>query len=167
MELTLLRHAAPSITYQGRYLGHTDVPIDPELFTPILLPYTYDAIYSSDLLRCTQSLQACGYVDFMTDVRLREVRFKERFEMKSFAEIEKMEGYHPRFLESKEAWHDFVCDESREAFRGRIAAFLDDLPCLQNVLICSHGGAIAEILTLLNGESKRIDYLEYTIVTVK
>jgi alpha-ribazole phosphatase len=167
MDLTLLRHAPPSIAYQGRYLGHTDIPIDPELFTPISLPHTYDAIYSSDLLRCTQSLEALGYVDVITDKRLREVRFKERFELKSFAEIEKMEGYHPCVLDSQEAWHDFVCDESREAFAGRVASFLDDLPREGKVLICSHGGTIAAILTFLKCEPQRLDYLEYTIVTVK
>lgn len=167
MELTLLRHASPVVRYQGRYLGHTDIPIDLELFTPIGLPHTYDAIYSSDLFRCTQTLEAIGYVDFVTDVRLREVRFKEQFERKSFAEIEQMEEYDSRFLESQEAWHDFVCDEAHEEFRGRIIAFLEDLPCLQNILICSHAGTIYEILTLLNGEPKRLDYLEYTIVTVK
>ena len=167
MQLTLLRHAPPPIIYQGRYLGHTDLSIDPELFTPILLPYTYDAVYSSDLSRCMQSLKALGYVDFTRDERLREVRFKERFELKSFEEIERMEGYNPKFLESEERWHDFVCDESREAFRQRIASFLDDLPPQQNILICSHGGTINEILKHLKNNPKSLDYLEYTIVTVK
>ena len=167
MALTLLRHAPLSVTYQGRYIGHSDIGIDLELFCPITLPCPYDAIYSSDLCRCTQTLERLGYTDFITDERLREVRFKEVFELKSFAEIERMEGYDSRFLESEERWHDFVCDESREVFRGRIASFLDDLPSQQNILICSHGGTISEILTLLKHESKRVDYLEYTIVTVK
>lgn len=167
MPLTLLRHAPLAKEYHGRYIGHTNIPIDPALFTPITLPLTYDAIYSSDLSRCTQSLEHLGYSDFQTDERLREVRFKTPFEGKRFDEIEQMKGYEPRFLESQERWHDFICDESIEEFRGRIASFLDDLPREQNILICAHGGTIAEILSLLNAPSKRLGYLEYTIVTVK
>lgn len=167
MSLTLLRHAPPPLAYHGRYIGHTDIPIDSELFTPITLPLTYDVIYSSDLLRCTQTLEQLGYPDFKTDERLREVRFKAPFEGKSFDEIERMEIYNPRFLESQEQWHSFVCDESVEEFRGRIASFLEDIPPAKNILLCAHGGTIAEILSFLNAPIKRLNYLEYTIVTVK
>lgn len=167
MVLTLLRHAPPSAECHGKYIGHTDLSIDSTLFQPIILPHSYDAVYSSDLSRCIQTLEHLGYHAFKRDSRLREVRFKEVFEGKNFEAIERMEGYDPRFLESEEAWHDFVCDESREAFRGRIASFLDDLPREGKVLICSHAGTIAAILALLNSEPKKLDYLEYTIVTVK
>lgn len=167
MVLTLLRHAPLPIAYHGRTIGHSDIPIDSELFTPITLPQTYDRIYSSDLSRCTQTLEQLGFECFQTDERLREVRFKEQFEGKSFDEIERTEAYHPDFLESQERWHNFVCDECVEEFRGRIASFLEDLPREQNILICTHGGTIAEMLSLLNAPPKRLNYLEYTIVTVK
>lgn len=167
MSLTLLRHAPPPLAYHGRYIGHTDIPIDLALFTPITLPLTYDRVYSSDLSRCTQTLEQLGYEDFQSDERLREVRFKAPFEGKSFDEIERMEIYNPSFLESQERWHDFVCDESIEEFRGRIASFLDDLPREQNILICAHGGTIGEILSQLHQTPRMLDYLEYTIVTVK
>lgn len=167
MVLTLLRHAPLPAEYSGRYIGHTDIAIDPALFAPITPPQAYDRIYSSDLIRCTQTLERLGYQNFCTNERLREVRFKEQFEGKSFEEIERTEEYDPCFLESEEQWHDFVCDESREAFRERIASFLDDLPRHQHILVCSHGGTIAEILSQLHQIPKRLDYLEYTIVTVK
>lgn len=167
MPLTLLRHAPLAKEYHGCYIGHTDIPIDLALFTPIALPLAYDLIYSSDLSRCTQTLERLGYREFQTDERLREVRFKAPFEGKSFDEIERMEEYDSSFLESQEQWHSFVCDESVEEFRGRIASFLDDIPLEQNILVCAHGGTIAEMLSLLNVPSKRLDYLEYTIVTVK
>ena len=167
MSLTLLRHAPIPKAYHGKYNGHSDIPIDLTLFSPITLPQTYDLVYSSDLCRCTQSLEALGYSDFTTDKRLREVRFKEEFEGKTFEEIEKMESYNPRFLESQTLWHNFVCDETLEQFRGRITSFLDDLPPKQNILICSHSGTIQEILSLLQRVPERLGYLEYTIVTVK
>lgn len=164
MSLTLLRHAAPPIKFHGRYIGHTDLFIDAELFTPIALPQTYDSIYSSDLIRCTQTLDALGYSNVITDSRLREVHFKERFEGKNFEEIERMKEYSPQFLESRESWHAFICEENIEDFRGRIESFLEELPRDQNILICSHGGTIYEMLFLLNSIPKRLDYLEYMIV---
>jgi alpha-ribazole phosphatase len=167
MVLTLLRHAAPSVEYHGRYIGHTDLSIDSELFSPIILSHTYDVIYSSDLCRCTQTLEALGYSNFKTDERLREVAFKEHFEGKNFEEIEQMESYNPRFLESRERWHTFICEEKIEDFRGRIQSFLEELSPKKNILVCSHAGTIREILSLLKREPKSLDYLEYTIVTLK
>ncbi|MFY9142919.1 histidine phosphatase family protein [Sulfuricurvum sp.] len=167
MVLTLLRHAPPPLAFHGRYIGHSDIPIDSELFHPLTLPSAYDVIYSSDLIRCTQTLEQLGYRDYQTDERLREVRFKEAYEGKSFDEIERMDVYNPRFLESEELWHSFICDEKAENFRSRIASFLEELPREQNILICTHAGTIREILFLLENRPKRLNYLEYTIVTVK
>ncbi|WP_310439182.1 histidine phosphatase family protein [Sulfuricurvum sp.] len=167
MPLTLLRHAAPAVEYHGRTIGHTDISIDLTLFNAITLPLPYDAIYSSDLRRCTQTLEHLGYTDIITDPRLREVAFKKQFEGKRFDEIEQMEAYHPSFLESQESWHTFLCEESREHFRRRIETFLGELPLHKNILVCSHGGTIREILSLLKSEPKSLGYLEYTIVTVK
>jgi alpha-ribazole phosphatase len=164
MPITLLRHAPIPKGYHGRYLGHTDIPIDYELFTPITLPQKYDLIYSSDLNRCTQTLEALGYTDVIPDTRLREVCFKEMFEGKNFEEIERMKEYSPQFLESRESWHTFICEESIENFRGRIQSFLEELPSDQNILICSHAGTLYEMLSLLNSLPKRLDYLEHTIV---
>jgi alpha-ribazole phosphatase len=165
MSLTLLRHAPILEAYHGRYNGHTNIPIEP--FSPIILPHPYDIIYSSDLLRCTQTLEALGYSDIITDARLREVRFKAPFEGKSFEEIEKMECYNQSFLDSEAQWHEFVCDERVEEFRGRIQSFLEELPHEHNILICSHAGTIYEMLSLLNSVPKRLNYLEYTILTLK
>jgi alpha-ribazole phosphatase/probable phosphoglycerate mutase len=153
------------VEYHGRTIGHTDISIDLTLFNAIALPMPYDAIYSSDLRRCTQSLETLGYLDFTTDERLREVTFKKHFEGKSFEEIERMEEYDPSFLESQESWHTFICEESREHFRRRIETFLGELHPHKNILVCSHGGTIREILSLLKSEPKSLGYLEYTIVS--
>ncbi len=169
MVLTLLRHAAPSAEYHRRYIGHTDIPVDPSLFYPVTLPFSYDAVYSSDLLRCTQTLEHLGYTDAIIDSRLREVRFKEQFEGKNFDEIEQMGSYTPDFLESQERWHDFVCEEPIGTFRSRIESFLGELPADQNILICTHAGTIREILSLLcpNLPPLTPGYLEHTIVRIQ
>lgn len=154
MALTLLRHASPPPEYHKCYLGHTDVGIEAALFdhakTAPLLREPFDLIYSSDLLRCTQTLDTMGLQGYTTDSRLREVRFKSSCEGKTFEQIERMEGYDPAALASEEAWHCFVCDESPEAFRRRIGSFLAELDPGLNVLICTHGGTIKTILSLLN-----------------
>lgn len=167
MVLTLLRHAAPRAEYHGRTIGHTDISIDTTRFQPIKLPRSYDVIYSSDLSRCTQTLEQLGYSDFIVDGRLREVRFKTQFEGKNFGEIERMDAYNARALESEEAWHAFVCEESSSDFRERINTFLRELPSDKNILVCSHAGTIREMLTQLRHPPQKLDYLEYTIVTVK
>lgn len=154
--LTLLRHAAPPAAYHGRYIGHTDIGIDPSLFDhskiESLISQRFDRIYSSDLLRCTATLRQMGLESFITDPRLREVRFKPMVEGKNFSQIESMEDFDPASLESQESWHRAVCDEPIEAFRGRVQSFLDELPSDKEILLCSHAGTIAMILSILEPE---------------
>lgn len=170
MALILLRHAPPPREYHRCYLGHTDVAIDAALFdeTKIapLLDERFDRIISSDLLRCTQTLDAIGLYGYSVDPRLREVRFRTSFEGKTFEQIEQTKGYDPAVLDSQERWHDFVCDESREEFRNRIASFLSELDPALNVLVCTHGGTIKTVLSLLNQPElhRAPDYLDYVRV---
>lgn len=173
MELILLRHGAVPETYQKRYIGHSDIPIDPALFDAAkIAPLTHQAythVYSSDLSRCTQTLERMGIGSFVADPRLREVAFKPSVEGKDFSQLEAMEGFDPRFLESMECWHEFVCEEPLAAFRERVRNFLDGLPRSGEILICTHAGTIREILALLgtNIASQTPGYLEYTNVRVK
>lgn len=173
MELILLRHGAVAEAYQKRYLGHTDIPIDPELFdaeklSP-LLGVPYDRVYSSDLSRCTETLGMMGISDYAVDPRLREVCFKKEIEGKTFAQIETMEGFDPCSLESMENWHAFVCEEPFETFRQRIRDFLEELSRNETILICTHAGTIREILALLRPDGQPVTpgYLEHTVVRVK
>lgn len=171
MELTLLRHASPHEKFHGCYNGHTDIPIDIARFEhdkiqPLLRRH-FDCIYSSDLQRCTATLETMGITAFTPDHRLREVRFKSSIEGKTFAQIEATEGFDPRVLESKETWHHYVCDEPLPSFRTRIERFLNELPKEGNILVCAHGGTIAMILSLLNPalEYEPVGYLGH--ITLK
>ena len=173
MELILLRHAPPRREFHGRYVGHTDIGIDPALFDPAkiapLLGMPFDRVYSSDLSRCTRTLEMMDISDYTADARLREVRFRAPFEGKSFAEIERLEGYDPSVLDSADAWHRFVCAESAEAFAERLRSFLDTLPPLGAILVCTHAGVIRELLSQLSPSTPPVTpgYLEYTRVRVK
>lgn len=167
MGLILLRHAPPEVQYHGCYNGHTDIPIDTALFDPSkilsLQNQQFDRIYSSDLQRCTKTLEMIGLTAFTCDPRLREVCFKPSIEGKTFEQIEAIEHFDPRSLDCSDSWHHYVCDEPLTVFQARVQSFLDELPKNEHILICSHGGTIAMILTLLNPEipNKSLGYLDH------
>jgi alpha-ribazole phosphatase/probable phosphoglycerate mutase len=172
MALTLLRHASPPLEYHGCYNGHTDIPIDTAFFEQNkiqpLANRPFDRIYSSDLQRCTATLEMMGITAFTTDSRLREVRFKPPIEGKTFSQIEASEDFNPHALDSREAWHRYVCDESLPSFRTRIQSFLDELEQDKNILVCAHGGTIRMILSLLSQsiEDKPLGYLNHITVSL-
>lgn len=172
MALTLLRHAPLQAKHHGCYNGHTDIPIDTALFErdkiQTLLSRPFDRVYSSDLQRCTATLETMGITAFTPDPRLREVRFKPFIEGKTFSQIEASENFDPRSLDSREAWHHFICDESLPLFRARIQSFLEELEYDKNVLICTHGGTIRMILSLLNPafEDKSLGYLDHITLSL-
>ncbi|MDP3267088.1 MAG: histidine phosphatase family protein [Sulfuricurvum sp.] len=172
MELTLLRHAAPNITYQQRYIGHTDISIDNTLFEhnkiEHLLHQKFARIYSSDLKRCIQTLETIGIHSCTIDPRLREVRFKPSIEGKTFSEIEAMDSFNPDALDSKEEWHRFVCDESSLMFQSRIESFLNELPKEGNVLICAHGGTMRMLLSLIDSTlpDRHLEYLDTITISL-
>jgi len=165
MALTLLRHALLHPKYQRRYNGWTDLPIEPSLFdaqaVEMLTKIPFDRVYSSDLLRCTQTLAYMGIEHHTTDERLREVRFKAHIEGKSFQEITTHPSYDESMLESRKQWHNYICAESQQAFERRIKQFLHDLPKEGEILICSHAGTLQKMLYLLGLSKEKIDYLEF------
>jgi len=171
MDVVLLRHAPPSVQFQKRYFGHTNLLIDPQLFdhTKIepLKNLQFSAVYSSDLSRCTQTLQTMGIDHFITDSRLREVRFKPDIEGKTFEEIAQLKSYDPDFLSSPEKWHAYVCEESREMMSERLLSFLESATGDGTILICAHGGTISTLSSILlpDNDFQPLDYLEHRILT--
>lgn len=172
--ITLLRHAPLPLQYQKRYVGHSDVDIDLSL-TDIsslesIKKRDYDLILSSDLKRCTQTLDLLD-LSYKKDKRLREVEFKEEFELKNFDEIEKMDIFDKKYLDSFLSWHEFICKESFLDFQNRVKQFLQQLPKNSNVLICSHGGTIKMINAILQNEDYcattfSIKYLEKVDINI-
>ncbi|WP_044418663.1 histidine phosphatase family protein [Halarcobacter anaerophilus] len=153
--ITLLRHAPLPLKYQKRYIGHSDINIDLSLidfsFLDEIQKRDYDLILSSDLKRCTQTLDLLG-LSYKKDKRLREVEFKEEFELKNFDEIEKTDIFDKKYLDSFLAWHGFLCKESFNKFQSRVEEFLKELPKNKDILICSHGGTIKMINSILKKE---------------
>lgn len=166
--ITLLRHAPLALVYQKCFIGHSDLDIDLTL-TDISKLETiknrkYDFVFSSDLKRCTQTLDLID-LKYKKDSRLREVEFKKEFEGKNFYEIEKLDSYNKKYLLSMKMWHEYICQETFLSFENRIKCFLNTLPKEKNILICSHAGSIKMIHSILKNEnyensSFKIDYLE-------
>jgi len=165
MALTLLRHAALAKEHEHRYNGWTDLDIDPELFdaqkVALLRQQKFDIVYSSDLVRCQQTLEMMGIEEYITDERLREVRFNTEIEGLNFNEIEKLDSYKSSYIEQRESWHAYICDESQEAFEVRIKDFLEALPVDKEILICSHGGTLQKMMVILGYAKNTIAYLEH------
>jgi len=57
----------------------------------------------------------------------------------------------------------YVCDEPLEMFRERVQSFLEELPNDETILICSHGGTIGMIRSLLDTTpaSTPLGYLDH------
>ena len=164
MAITLLRHAALPKKNEHRYNGWRDLNIDPLRFdtkkAALLGKQKFDLVYSSDLVRCQQTLEMMGIDDYITDERLREVRFKEEIEGLNFNEIEKLDSYKTSYIKERESWHEYICAESQEAFETRIKSFLKELPGNKEILICSHGGTLQKMMAMLGHAKNEIAYLE-------
>ncbi|QOG12461.1 histidine phosphatase family protein [Arcobacter sp. FWKO B] len=167
MALTLLRHSAPSLIYHKRYLGWSDIEIDTDLFSfakvKDISQQNFDFIYSSDLKRCTQTLDKLN-LNYTKDKRLKELRFKEKIELKSFDEIEKLPCFKQEYLNSEISWFDYISDEDYYEFENRIKSFLDELDTTKNILLCSHKGTLNMILEIYGEAKIEFDYLQsYTL----
>jgi len=165
MALTLLRHASLGEQHAERYNGWTDLSIDPFRFdkkkVSILQNIHFDFVYSSDLKRCTQTLEMLEIEDYFTDSRLREIRFRDEIEGKTFKEVQKLPSYKSLYIEERDRWHQYICAEHPALFEGRIKSFLADLPRDKEVLICSHSGTLQKMMVLLGYAKQKINYLEW------
>ena len=165
MAITLLRHAALPEKYQNRYIGWSDISIDTELFNhkkvALLQIQTFDIVYTSDLIRCTQTLETIGIQKYTTDIRLREVRFKDEIEGKNLDEIVKLPSYKSKYSEKKKRWHKYISYEHPTEFEARIKSFLEELPQDKEILICSHAGTLQKMMVFLGYAKNKIEYLEH------
>ncbi len=165
MAVTLLRHGALARKYQKRYIGHSDIGLDMNAFdhakAAVFKQQRFDTIYSSDLLRCTQTLQLLGFREFGMTAMLREVAFKDEIEMKSFDEIAQLQSFSQAFLKDEKTWLDYIAKESYEQFMDRIKAFLQQLDTDREVLLCTHKGVANAVCQMYGIERNHFDYLDW------
>ncbi|EHA16596.1 histidine phosphatase family protein [Halomonas sp. HAL1] len=159
VELVAVRHGITAWNLERRYQGQRDIPLlfpDAEVgllaLRDALVDERFDAIYSSDLNRCQQTLAwtevTKAGVPLTLEPRLRELDFGE-YEGKVYDELKDLPHYR--------AWIDSVGElqipggESAAQLRERLDAWLYDLATNsladghKKILAVTHGGVIREL----------------------
>jgi alpha-ribazole phosphatase len=159
LELVAVRHGITAWNVERRYQGQRDIPLlFPEAeegllaLRAALADERFDAIYSSDLNRCQQTLAWSQAVkpdiSVRIDARLRELDFGE-YEGKVYDELKDLPYYR--------AWIDSVGElqipggESAAQLRERLDVWLHNVATNAQtsghtkVLAVTHGGVIREL----------------------
>jgi alpha-ribazole phosphatase len=170
--LLLVRHGETDWTLQGRFLGHTDLPLNDRgqrqvaAIARALSTEPVHAIFTSDLSRAMTTAQAiAGFpgsmhnsVQVIPDSRLREVKFGE-WDGLTYAEILR------RDPDSVTAWQgDFLKTappggESLEQLGGRLKPFLDEVAGAypdKTFVVAAHAGSLQCMLCLALGVSLKM-----------
>lgn len=158
VDLYLIRHWITDWNKEKRYLGHTDQNIlldginKLDLLKEELESLSFDAIYSSDLIRCQKTLEylhLCHSPNL--DPRLREMNFGD-WEGKKYEDLKEDPSYQ-KWLDNWEL-HGTPAGENGQVFQQRVDAFVSDMLDRDklsfektNILIMTHGGVIRYILS--------------------
>jgi broad specificity phosphatase PhoE len=149
LRVWLVRHGVTEWNLEGRWQGWSDTPLSArgveqaERLARRLAGRTFDAVYSSDLERASETARLAGFQP-MLDARLREIHFGD-FEGGLNADHVK----HPEFA----AWLEqpgtrrTPNGESYGDLQTRMLEWLGSLPESGEVLAFSHGGAIQTLVT--------------------
>ena len=162
VRLTLVRHAATAWTTQGRFQGHTDVPLSPPGRRQVaalalrLRTETLHRLYASDLRRAWETAQAIATPHALCvqpEPRLREIAFGA-WEGLTYAEIQQ------RDAQALAAWERdqlhtappggetlrHMTERVRAAYVSIIAANQD-----KTIGLVAHGGPLRLLLCLALG----------------
>jgi broad specificity phosphatase PhoE len=165
--LLLVRHAETEDNARMRLSGWTDTDLSPRGEEQVALLADHfnrhhghiDALYSSPLIRARRTAEAIGALTGHTPILLDDLREMYFGELDGLSFEELREAY-ANLLEADEnsEIEDFMwpSGESRTGFTARVLhatnTIARDHPGL-SVGIVTHGGFIATLMTLLNGES--------------
>ena len=156
--ITLLRHGLAEGETEGRYIGHTDVPLTEEGRAQLIAmqqELTYpqpDALFVSPLRRCAETAGVL-YPNAMPIALdgLKEYFFGE-FENKTPAELEPHPLFHrwiagepeivPPFAETLEAFQSRLCDTFIKVVDGLLKTNT------KHAVIITHGGVIMALLAM-------------------
>ncbi|HSH47945.1 MAG TPA: histidine phosphatase family protein [Halomonas sp.] len=165
LELVAVRHGLTAWNLQRRYQGQQDIPLDMTAARPglerlrqALAGWRFDAVYSSDLSRCRQSLEVIGagreWPETQFDARLRELSFGD-YEGHSYQELMERADYR--------AWVDKrgaiapPGGERTDQLRARLVEWLNEALeraaalSQRRLLVMTHGGTIRELRRHLEG----------------
>ena len=150
--LWLVRHGATDWSESGRFNGWTDVSLNElgrrqsERLREQLQTTEFDGMWSSDLVRATQTARLAAAGDAVPDRRLREIDFGD-LEGLTWAECP------PRLREALVAFEGFEAPggESVTQLRDRVLEFVDGLSDGDH-LVFTHGGVIRMLSRGVDGD---------------
>jgi len=151
--LCLVRHGETAWNAEGRVQGQLDIPLSPvglgqaKAVASALKGESFDAVYSSDLVRVRQTAQPTAEQlkkNVLLDERLRE-RHYGVFQSITYSEAkERFPQDYARFR-AKDLDFDFETGESLRAFNARSLAAIDELVKKnpgRKLLVFTHGGVL-------------------------
>lgn len=148
----LVRHGQTDWNLEKKLQGHQDIPLNDNgreqaiRVSNAIKDYKIDKIYSSDLLRASETAKIINKkfnLDIILDNRLREINYGD------------LEGV-PKLNLSKDTWDIFNTNplklnaEPIVNVYNRIKDFFDELDKNKNILIVAHGGALRVIMYYIN-----------------
>jgi len=159
MLITLVRHGEVEEAYHKRYNGHIDIGLsikgraEAKALGLALRTKNFEAIFSSDLKRCKQTLEGIDLDIRPTYTSMLREKSWGRHEGKSFDEIIAMEDFK---YENFEQWINALDGEPYSSYIQRIENFFKGfLPEASSaeVLVITHAGVIRVLMHLLQGIS--------------
>ena len=154
MRLFLVRHGQSTGNLGKVYVGQTDVPLteegraQAEAIRPILAPFTFDKVYTSDLQRAmdTQKLALPNATDVIRTAELREVDVGELVGTPLGQLVAPDDPDFPKHRD-----YSFKNGESFSMVRARVQGFLDEVLAsgAQNVIAFAHFGYLCCLTQLM------------------
>lgn len=170
VSVTLIRHGITKENQQRRYLGWSDPDLEDSAVTILKtspLPSHFDAIYSSDLKRCTQTASYFGPNSQVSkDQRLRELNFG-LWEGKTYEELKTIIAYRvwldSPFEISPPAGESLAKLKKRvlEAWQTIISTLIEKQA--KDILIVSHGGPIRLLLTHFASSDPKKEWWDWSV----
>jgi len=170
VSVTLLRHGITKENQQRRYIGWSDPNLDTVAITILEATqssFSFDAIYTSDLKRCTQT---ASYYDpnkaVVKDERLRELNFG-LWEGKTYQDLKSIKAYRD--------WIDAPFEisppsgESHNELKVRVLEVWQKIintlieKQANDILIISHAGPIRLLLTLFADTDPKQEWWDWSL----
>jgi broad specificity phosphatase PhoE len=172
-QITLIRHGVTEWNVNGKFQGHTDVPLSEQgrqqalVLAKHLKKAKVDVIYSSPLQRALETAQIVfPEREIIRDERLKELYFGV-FEGFTQAENAQHQDYNWWMADTYK--NPAPQGESYQALRERAVDWMKSLPPEKHIVAFTHSGTIQMLLSYIMGVEhpmwrKRI-YLRHTGIT--
>ncbi len=160
--IMLVRHGRTSGNSSGRFIGQHDEPLDGRglrqaaLLAPVLARFRPDRVISSDLVRCTQTMEpfaAASGTEIETDQRLREVGDGEWTNQA----VEDLWAGWPDLMKRYQGGEDVPRPggerwaDVRRRVMAAVEEIIGDMAADDKVVICAHAGPSLLISSWVTG----------------